>query len=109
MAFLPSSVDFFEVVDWIFSNTKLNVSLKVKVEGFVEELTTGLKVEAYQFKTYTILLDGILRVEEIYCVLSPALKKRCKELKLIKKVLYTINQEICVINLKTSHYTPSDL
>lgn len=118
LAFLPSSVDFFEVVDWIFSNTKLNVSLKVKVEGFVEELTTGLKVEAYQFKTYTILLDGILRVEEIYCVLSPALKKRCKELKLIKKVLYTFNQEICVINLKklpiTHHliyerYTPLEV
>lgn len=98
--FLPNAVDFFQVVDWIFSDKKLNVSLKVKVEGLVEEKSTGLKIEAHQFKTYTILLNGFLRVDEIYVVLSPTLRKRCQELQLIKKVLYTLNQEICVINLK---------
>lgn len=107
--FQEIETDFYVVNQLVLGSRKFNVGLKVKVEGHVEELKTGLKLEAYRFKTYTILLDGVLKIKELYCVLSPSLKKQCQKLKLLKRVIQQYNREICVIDLTRIPITHHDL
>lgn len=92
--------EFGKVTHLQVGSKKINIGLKVKVIGQVEDVSTGLKIDAHIFRTIPLMVNGQIMMKELFCTLSESLKKTVKEAKLIKKQWVYQNREIIVLNLE---------
>lgn len=97
--FIRPDLGFGQVIDVTIGSKKLNVGVKVKVEGMVEERETGLRLGAHIFRDYNIILNGNLNTETLAATLSKEALKLLRKEKLIKKVIKTRDKNIYLLNL----------
>ena len=86
--FIKPKVGYGEITEIIIGSKKLNICLKVKVEGEVKDKETNLKLDSHIFREYIIVLNGRLNQSYIWCKLSNELKSKYK-----KKKAYKINKQ----------------
>ena len=75
-----------EVSDINIGSKKLNIGIKVKVLGQVENLRNKLKLDACIYREYNLISNGKVNNNLIYCTLSKALKSKLSKEKLLKIV-----------------------
>lgn len=63
---------------------KLSIGLKVKVEGQGEDQVTELKLDAYVFRTFSLLMKGEIVIKDIACQVLSKLKQIFQKETLIK-------------------------
>lgn len=97
--FIKPKSGYGEVVDIVIGNKKLNVCVKVKVEGEVENKETNLKLSAHVFREFIIVLNGRLNINFIWCKLSKKLKSKYKKRKLIKEINNIYGEEFITLDL----------
>lgn len=98
--FKRPTTGFGEVTDITIGGKKLNVDVRVKIDGAVQNEINKLKLDASIYRDYKLVVDGNINIDEIWCILSKNTKARLKKEKLLKKVIKVYDKEICVINLK---------
>ena len=96
---------FGEVTDITIGGKKLNIGVKVKIDGVVQNEVNKLKLDAAIYRDYNLVVDGNINTDEIWCILSKNAKARLRREKLLKKVIKVYDKEICVINLKNIKLT----
>ena len=97
---------YFPIIQVRASTTKQNVTFTVKVEGVAKQNQTDLKLDCYIFREYFFIEGGNLKLQTLACRLSPTLRKRFVELKLISGQL-NHESEIDLIDLsrlKLTHF-----
>lgn len=92
--------EFGKVTHLQVGSKKINIGLKVKVRGQVEDISTGLKIDAHIFRTIPLMVNGQIIMKELLCTLSKSLKKLVKEAKLVKRQWIYQDHEIIVLNLE---------
>lgn len=98
--FKKCSNEFGKVTHLQVGSKKINIGLKVKVRGQVEDMSTGLKIDAHIFRTIPLMINGQIMIKELLCTLSKSLKKIVKEAKLVKKQWVYHDRELIVLNLE---------
>ncbi len=73
----------FKVAHIRVSSTKQNVTVTVKVEGVARQRQTGLNLDCYVFRDYFLIENGNLKFQTLTCQLSPILRQRLLEMKVI--------------------------
>lgn len=97
--FIKPKVGYGEITEIIIGSKKLNICLKVKVEGEVKDKETNLKLDSHIFREYIIVLNGRLNQSYIWCKLSNELKSKYKKRKLIKSINNIYGEEIITLDL----------
>ncbi|MGL4742259.1 MAG: VWA domain-containing protein [Sarcina sp.] len=98
--FLRPSIGFGEVTSVSIGERKLNIGVKVKIDGAVQNINNKLKLDASIYRDYNLVLNGNINTEEICCQLSKTAKVFLKKEKLIKKTIKVYDNDIYVLNLK---------
>lgn len=99
VTFMADEKIYFQVTKVTVSTTKQNITLTVKVEGVAKQKETGLKLDCFIFRNYHLIENGNLKLKQLACQLSPKLRKKFMELKLIKSTT-SHSSGIHVIDLK---------
>lgn len=99
VTFIPHSKLYFPINKVQVSTTKQNITFTVKVEGSAIQNQTGLKLDCFIFRNYFFIENGNLTIKQLACQLSPTLRKKLMELKLIKPLVTSKEMGIDVINL----------
>lgn len=98
--FIKPEVGYGKVTNIEIGKKKLNVGLRVKVEGQVIDNATNLKLDSHIFRGYNLILNGNINTDFIWCILSKELKKIFRKEKIIKEVNKYGENEIVVLDLK---------
>ncbi|MGL4335537.1 MAG: hypothetical protein ACRCST_01495 [Turicibacter sp.] len=99
LKFLRPTFGYGEVLELMVGQRKLNVGMRVKVKGEVENQVNGLKIDAAIKREYTLIVDGTLNILEIGCQLSKTLRSRFRKEKIIKKIIKHGKQTVYIIAL----------
>ncbi len=75
-----------EITDLNIGSRKINIGVKVKVLGQVENLENNLKLDACIYREYNIISNGVVNNNLIWCILSKDLKSKLLKEKVIKIV-----------------------
>ncbi|MGL4345435.1 MAG: vWA domain-containing protein [Cellulosilyticaceae bacterium] len=97
--FVRPQMGYGEVVACHIGTEKLNVGVKVKIEGMVEEKATGLKVGATLYRDYNLIVNGNKNTSKLWCVLSKSLKSKLRKQKVIKSTTKVGGMSICTLDL----------
>lgn len=97
--FIKPKVGYGEITEIIIGSKKLNICLKVKIEGEVKDKETNLKLDSHIFREYIIVLNCRLNQSYIWCKLSNKLKSKYKKRKLIKSINNIYGEEIITLDL----------
>lgn len=100
--FIRPSVGFGEVTSISIGNSKLNIGVKVRIDGAVQNEINKLKLDAHIYREYNLVSNGNINTEEICCILSKNAKSILRKEKLIKSTIKVYDKEICVLNLKNT-------
>lgn len=103
--FQRPKMGFGEVVDLTIGNKKLNVGVRVKINGVVQNQVNKLKLDASIYRDYKLVVDGNINTDEIWCTLSKNAKSLLRKEKLLKKSIKVYDKEVCIINLKNIKLT----
>ncbi|MGL5822276.1 MAG: vWA domain-containing protein [Sarcina sp.] len=98
--FLRPNIGFGEVKSINIGERKLNIGIKVKIDGAVQNTSNKLKLDASIYRDYNLVLNGNINTEEICCQLSKKAKSFLKKEKLIKKTIKVYDNDIYVLNLR---------
>lgn len=98
--FIRPDEGYGEVDRLLIGGKKLNIGLRVKVKGQVEDIETHLKLDAAIYREYHLVVNGNLKVDNLQCLLSKTLKKKLKKEQLIKQHFKYGTKEVYVLNLK---------
>ncbi|WP_297436732.1 vWA domain-containing protein [uncultured Clostridium sp.] len=98
--FIRPTVGFGNVKSINIGNERLNVGVKVQIDGVVQNEINKLKLDACIFRDYNIVVNGNINTDEIWCVLSKNAKSMLRKEKLIKSIIKIYDKEICVLNIK---------
>ncbi|MGL4654698.1 MAG: VWA domain-containing protein [Sarcina sp.] len=98
-------IGFGEVTDLTIGDKKLNIGVRVKIKGEVQNQVNKLKLDACIYRDYKLVVDGNINTDEIWCVLSKNAKSLLRKEKLLKDVIKVYDKEICVLNLKNIKLT----
>lgn len=98
--FIKPKVGYGDVVDILIGSKKLNIGLRVKVEGEIIDKETNLKIDGHIFREYNLVLDGNINTDFISCKLSSELKKKFRKEKIIKDVNKIFGEEIITLDLR---------
>lgn len=98
--FIKPEEGYGKVDKLIIGGRKLNIGVRVKIKGQVEDSKTHLKLDAAIYREYHLAVNGNLKTDVIWCQLSRPLKRRLRREKLIKKCFRYGNKEINVLNIK---------
>lgn len=79
---------------------KLNIGLKVKIDGEVVNENNRLKMDAHIFRDYNLILNGNINTEYVWCTLSKELKRKFRKEKLIKGVTKVYGEEIITLDIR---------
>lgn len=107
--FIKPKVGYGEITEIIIGSKKLNICIKVKVDGEVKDKETNLKLDSYIFREYIIVLNGRLNQSYIWCKLSNELKLKYKKRKLIKSINNIYGEEIITLDLTKIDITNNKL
>lgn len=107
--FIKPKVGYGEVTNMIIGSQKLNIGVKVKVEGQVINKDNNLKLDSHIFREYAVVVNGKLNVSFIWCKLSNKLKTKFKKQKLIKAINNIYNEEIITLDLSKINITSGRL
>lgn len=99
VTFIPHSKLYFPITKVQVSTTKQNIIFTVKVEGVAMQNQTGLKLDCFIFRNYFFVENGNLKLKQLACQLSPMLRQKLLELKLIKQTFIIEQWGIDLINL----------
>lgn len=97
--FIRPELGYGEVIDLSIGRKKLNIGVKVKIEGMVEELETGLKVGASVYRDYNLVIDGNVNTNELWCELPKEIVRCLRKEKLIKKTMKLRDRRVYTLNL----------
>ena len=103
--FIRPTVGFGNVKSINIGNEKLNVGVKVQIDGVVQNEINKLKLDACIFRDYNIVINGNINTDEIWCILSKNAKCMLRKEKLIKSIIKIYDKEICVLNIKNLKVT----
>lgn len=103
------TVGFAKVSKVTIGSSKLNVGLRVKVWGHVQNTLNLLKLEAYVIRDFNLILNGNLNIPYVWCELPPKLKQKYRQAKLLKRIIPYGKKEICVLKLNHLRMTHYDL
>ncbi|MGL4451199.1 MAG: VWA domain-containing protein [Sarcina sp.] len=98
--FQRPKIGFGEVTDLTISDKKLNIGVRVKIKGNVQNQVNKLKLDACIYRDYKLVVDGNINTDEIWCILSKNAKSLLRKEKLLKGTIKVYDKEVCVINLK---------
>lgn len=98
--FIRPSIGFGEVTSISIGEKKLNIAVKVKIDGAVQNEVSKLKLDACIYREYNLVSNGNINTDEICCILSKNAKSVLRKEKLIKSIIKVYDKEICVLNLK---------
>ncbi len=107
--FIKPKVGYGEITEIIIGSKKLNICLKVKIDGEVKDKETNLKLDSHIFREYIIVLNGRLNQRYIWCKLSNKLKLKYKKIKLIKSINNIYGEEIIILDLTKIEITNNKL
>lgn len=97
--FIRPEAGYGEVVGMSIGSKKLNIGVKVKIEGLVEEKETGLKIGADLYRDYNLVVNGNINTTELWCELSKSLVTKFRKEKLIKRTITMHHRKIYTLNL----------
>ncbi|WP_297519013.1 vWA domain-containing protein [uncultured Clostridium sp.] len=103
--FQRPEVGFGEVTDITIGDKKLNIGMRVKIKGEVQNQVNKLKLDACIYRDYKLVVNGNINTDEVCCILSKNAKSILRKEKLIKGIIKVYNQEVCIINLKNMKLT----
>ena len=103
--FVRPNIGFGEVKSISIGKEKLNIGVKVKIDGVVQNQVNKLKLDACIYRDYNIVVNGNINTDEIWCVLSKNAKSMLRKQKLIKSIIKVYDKEICVLNIKNLKVT----
>ncbi|MGL5068802.1 MAG: VWA domain-containing protein [Sarcina sp.] len=103
--FQRPKMGFGEVTDITIGDKKLNIGVRVKIKGEVQNKINKLKLDACIYRDYKLVVNGNINTDEICCILSKSAKSLIRKEKLLKGVIKIYNKEICIINLKNIKLT----
>lgn len=98
--FQRPKIGFGEVTDVTIGDKKLNIGVRVKIKGAVQNQVNKLKLDACIYRDYKLVVDGNINTDEIWCVLSKSAKSLLRREKLLKGIIKVYDKEVCIINLK---------
>lgn len=88
-----------EIVDVIIGSKKLNIGVKVKINGEVKDSISKLKLDSCIFKEYNIIVNGNINTSELWCTLSRKLKIKLNKQGVIKKTIKWNDQSISILDI----------
>lgn len=97
--FIYPKFGFGEITAISIGSKKLNIGIKVKIDGQVINTNNNLKLDAHVFREYNLVHNGNINTPTIWCTLSPELRKLLRKNKLIKSPLKTIHGTIYTLDL----------
>lgn len=103
--FIRPKFGYGEIVEIVIGSQKTNISVKVKVNGEVINKENNLKLDAYIFREYALVLNGYLNMDVIWCKLSKKLKSKYRRNKLIKSIDKIYGEEIVTLDLRKINIT----
>lgn len=98
--FIRPEIGYGEVVDLSIGSKKLNIGVKVKIDGCVEEVATGFRIGASIYRDYNLVVNGNINTSQIWCELSKELVSKFRKAKIIKKVITIHDRKIYTLKLK---------
>lgn len=103
--FIRPKTGYGDVTSITVGSKKLNIGVKVKINGVVQNIKNKLMMNACIYRDYNLVVNGNINTDEIWCKLSKGLKSKIKSQKIIKDVIKVYDEEICVLNLKNVRLT----
>ena len=103
--FIRPKTGYGEVTSITVGSKKLNIGVKVRINGVVQNIKNKLMMNACIYRDYNLVVNGNINTNEVWCKLSKELKAKIKSQKIIKDVIKVYDQEICVLNLKNVRLT----
>lgn len=103
--FIRPKTGYGDVTSITVGSKKLNIGVKVKINGVVQNIKNKLMINACIYRDYNLVVNGNINTDEIWCKLSKGLKSKIKSQKIIKDVIKVYDEEICVLNLKNVRLT----
>lgn len=98
--FIRPKVGYGEVVDLSIGSKKLNIGVKVKINGQILDTESKLKLDGHIFRDYNLVVNGNINTDLMWCKLSKKLKQKFRKEKLIKSVTKLYGEEIITLNLR---------
>lgn len=103
--FIRPKTGYGDVTSITVGSKKLNIGVKVKINGVVQNIKNKLMMNACIYRDYNLVVNGNINTDEIWCKLSKGLKSKIKSQKIIKDIIKIYDEEICVLNLKNVRLT----
>ena len=103
--FIKPVIGYGAVSDITIASKKLDIGVKVKVEGAVIDEETKLKLDAHIFRDYNLVVNGNINTPFMWCTLSKSLKKKFRKQKLIKFTHKIADEEIITLDLRNVRVT----
>ena len=97
--FTYDEAGYGNVLDINIGSKKLNIGVKVEINGEVKDLVSKLKLDSKMYKEYNLIVNGNINTSELSCILSRKLKIKLKKEGLIKKNIKWNNKIISIIDL----------
>lgn len=98
--FIKPKVGYGKVVDVLIGRKKLNVGVRVKVDGQILDKETNLKIDGHVFRHFNLILNGNINTEFIPCVLSDELKEKFMKEKIVSGINKYGREEIITLDLR---------
>lgn len=99
LKFTPSQNKYNKIVSLSIGSSKLNIGVKVEIEGCVQNAFSKLKLDCKTYKDYNIFLNGNINTPYIWCIISPKLRAKLKKEGLIIKNSKWQNKLVSTIDL----------
>lgn len=107
--FIKLKVGYGEITGIVIGSKKINLYVKVKVEGEVKNKENNLKLDSHIFREYIVVLNGRLNAHSIWCKLSNKLKSKYRKRKLVKSINNIYGEEIVTLDLTKLEITNNKL
>ncbi|MGL4107796.1 hypothetical protein [Clostridium sp. LP20] len=97
--FTYDKTGYGNVIDINIGSKKLNIGVKVEINGEVNDLVSKLKLDAKMYKEYNLIVNGNINTSELPCILSRKLKIKYKKEGILKKSIKWNDKVISIMDL----------
>ncbi|MGL4773422.1 MAG: hypothetical protein ACRC2K_07650, partial [Clostridium sp.] len=78
LKFISSPNEYGKIVNLSIGSSKLNVGVKVEIDGCVQNTKSKLKLDCKIFKDYNIFLNGNINTPLLWCILPKKMRDKYK-------------------------------
>ncbi|MGL5151449.1 MAG: hypothetical protein ACRC7N_12855 [Clostridium sp.] len=99
LKFIPSSDEYGRIVNLSIGSSKLNIGVKVLIDGCVQNSKSKLKLDCKIYKDYNIFLNGNINTKLLWCALPKKLRDKYKKEGFILKNKKWNNKMVSILDL----------